>query len=222
MSASYINANYIRGYKGRPRTFIATQGPLQHTVVDFWNMIWQERAPAIVMTTLLREDVDPRIKCEQYLPLDGEGYFDGIKVTIGKCETRTGYCIRDIDMQKGEEIHVLKHYWLTGWPDNAIPTSSTNELLRLIQEVEQQRTLHRLLFGPCLSGPVVVHCSAGLGRSGCFIATSIGCQQLLAEKTIDVLAIVCQMRIDRGGMIQSPEQYEFVHRVLARFASDLY
>lgn len=70
-------------------------------------------------------------------------------------------------------------------------------------------------------GPVVVHCSAGIGRTGCFIATSIGCQQLKEEGVVDALSIVCQLRVDRGGMVQTSEQYEFVHHALCLFESRL-
>uniref|UniRef100_A0A8C6LWL8 protein-tyrosine-phosphatase n=8 Tax=Nothobranchius TaxID=28779 RepID=A0A8C6LWL8_NOTFU len=70
-------------------------------------------------------------------------------------------------------------------------------------------------------GPVIVHCSAGIGRTGCFIATTIGCRQLQVEGVVDILSITCQLRADRGGMIQTGEQYEFVHHALSMYETRL-
>lgn len=104
------------------------------------------------------------------------------------------------------------HLWYTAWPDHKAP-ESPQQLLGLVLEVERLRTKNK--------GPVVVHCSAGIGRTGCFVASSIGVRQLLEENSVDVLGIVCSLRRDRGGMVQTAEQYEFVHRTLCLFERDL-
>ncbi|XP_041083067.1 tyrosine-protein phosphatase non-receptor type 7-like isoform X2 [Polyodon spathula] len=170
---SYINANYIQEYKGTEKRFIATQGPMVNTVSDFWEMVWQEDSPIIIMITKLQEK-------------------------------------KELE----EEIRHVKHYWYSSWPDHQTPACAT-PLLQLVQEVEESRK------GMQSQGPVIVHCSAGIGRTGCFIATSMGCQQLKSSGEVDVLGIVCQLRIDRGGMIQTSEQYQFLYLALAQYSRQL-
>ncbi|KAJ9578543.1 hypothetical protein L9F63_005272, partial [Diploptera punctata] len=212
--AGYINANYVRGYDGEEKAYIATQGPLPHTVCDFWAMVWAEQPPAIVMITKLVEK--GRAKCEAYFPCgeseDTANYGD-VNVTVKSLTHRDGYTIRELLIQRGSESCSLMHFWYDTWPDHKTPPSARS-LVAMAREVEAVRT-------NMLGKPVVVHCSAGIGRTGCFIAVSIGMLQLLEENKVDILGIVCQMRYDRGGMIQTAEQYEFVHRALCLFERSL-
>ncbi|KAH7954472.1 hypothetical protein HPB49_018841 [Dermacentor silvarum] len=182
----YINANYLSGYGGKPRAYIATQGPLAHTVADFWAMVWQERAPAIVMITNLVEDA--KVKCERYLP-EVRGTYGLFTVEVVRTLARDGYTLRELTLQKSGEDRVrrVQHLWYTAWPDHRAP-ASPNQLLSLALEVEQ-------LQARC-PGPIVVHCSAGIGRTGCFVASSIGIRQLREENSVDVLATVCALRRD--------------------------
>ncbi|KAG8131941.1 hypothetical protein E2320_009836 [Naja naja] len=113
-----------------------------------------------------------------------------------------------------DECRTVKHIVFSSWPDQRTPESA-KMLLHLILEVE------KILKAAQNKGPIIVHCSAGIGRTGCFIATQIGCQQLKDKGEVDILGIVCQLRIDRGGMIQTSEQYQFVHHILAMYASQL-
>lgn len=219
--SSYINANYVRGYDGEERAYIATQGPLPHTVNDFWEMVMQEHSPAIVMITKLREKGRP--KCENYLPgEDGEGEegsyvtHGDITITVRNVFPKAGYTIRELVLQRGEEVHETLHFWYMGWPDHRTPPSA-KPLVAMALEVESVR--RKSEENP--KGPVVVHCSAGIGRTGCFIALSVGMRQLVADGNVDVLGTVCAMRYDRGGMIQTGEQYEFVHRALCLFERSL-
>ncbi|XP_075546987.1 tyrosine-protein phosphatase non-receptor type 7-like isoform X4 [Dermacentor variabilis] len=183
----YINANYLSGYRGKPHAYIATQGPLAHTVADFWAMVWQERAPAIVMITNLVEDA--KVKCERYLP-EVRGTYGPFTVEVVRTLARDGYTLRELTLQKSGEDRVrqVQHLWYTAWPDHRAP-ASPNQLLSLALEVEQ-------LQARC-PGPIVVHCSAGIGRTGCFVASSIGIRQLREENSVDVLATVCALRRDR-------------------------
>ncbi|XP_067128228.1 tyrosine-protein phosphatase non-receptor type 5-like isoform X2 [Centruroides vittatus] len=206
--SSYINANYIRGYDGEPKTYIATQGPMAHTVDDFWLMIWKEKVPIIVMITKLKEK--NKVKCEPYIP-DYYGCYDGIEVKVMKVVPKDGYTIRELLLKHEEEMHQVLHFWYTAWPDHKAP-STAKQLLSMALEVEAFRRDNKVS-----KGPTVVHCSAGIGRTGCFIATSIGIQQLWEENMVDVLGIVCALRLDRGGMVQTAEQYEFVHQALHLF-----
>ncbi|XP_033325043.1 tyrosine-protein phosphatase non-receptor type 5 isoform X1 [Megalopta genalis] len=206
--SSYINANYIRGYDAEDSRYIATQGPLPHTVADFWKMIWAEKAPAVVMMTKLHEAA--KTKCEAYFPLDVNSRITAGPYTIivTSIDARDGYTIRDLELRfEGERRHV-QHYWYDSWPDHAVPENA-DTLVSLAAEVNS------------LPGPIVVHCSAGIGRTGCFIAIATGMTQLTRDGNVDVLGILCQMRYDRGGMIQTAEQYEFVHRALCLYDQTL-
>ncbi|XP_052370514.1 receptor-type tyrosine-protein phosphatase R isoform X2 [Oncorhynchus keta] len=208
--SSYINANYIRGYLGDEKAYIATQGPMINTVNDFWQMAWQEDCPVIIMITKLREKNE---KCVLYWP-ERRGIYGKVEVLINNVTECDNYTCRTLNLKQGAQSRVVKHYWYTSWPDHKTPDSA-QPLLQLMRDVEEDRT------GSPSQGPVIVHCSAGIGRTGCFIATTIGCRQLELEGVVDVLGIVCQLRADRGGLIQTEEQYEFVHHALSLFETRL-
>lgn len=220
----YINANYIRGYKGSPRAFIATQGPMVHTVGDFWDMVWQERAPAIVMVTRLKEEHQ---KCELYWPQTNSDENEQRSGQVGRFQLRVrdiceknGFTVTDIEIQLKAESRSIRHFWFTTWPDHHVP-QCTSALLRLVQEVEDFCS-RPTTDGELLNGPIIVHCSAGIGRSGCFIASSVCCKQLKETGKVDILQTVCSMRLDRGGMIQTLEQYQFLYTTLAHFSLQLH
>ncbi|XP_058415172.1 receptor-type tyrosine-protein phosphatase R [Diceros bicornis minor] len=208
--STYINANYIRGYRGEEKAFIATQGPMINTVNDFWQMVWQEDSPVIVMITKLKEKNE---KCVLYWP-EKRGIYGKVEVLVASVKECDNYTVRNLVLKQGSHTQHVKHYWYTSWPDHKTPDSA-QPLLQLMLDVEEDR------LASSGRGPVVVHCSAGIGRTGCFIATSIGCQQLKEEGTVDALSIVCQLRVDRGGMVQTSEQYEFVHHALCLYESRL-
>ncbi|XP_023572090.1 receptor-type tyrosine-protein phosphatase R isoform X2 [Octodon degus] len=208
--STYINANYIRGYGGKEKAFIATQGPMINTVNDFWQMVWQEDSPVIVMITKLKEKNE---KCVLYWP-EKRGIYGKVEVLVIGVNECDNYTVRNLVLKQGSHTQHVKHYWYTSWPDHKTPDSA-QPLLQLMLDVEEDRLASER------RGPVVVHCSAGIGRTGCFIATTIGCQQLKEEGVVDVLSIVCQLRVDRGGMVQTSEQYEFVHHALCLYESRL-
>uniref|UniRef100_A0AAY4BN45 protein-tyrosine-phosphatase n=1 Tax=Denticeps clupeoides TaxID=299321 RepID=A0AAY4BN45_9TELE len=208
--SSYINANFIRGYLGDEKAYIATQGPMINTVNDFWQMAWQENCPVIVMITKLKEKNE---KCVLYWP-EKRGIYGRVEVLINSVKECEHYTVRNLTLKQGGQSQRVQHYWYTSWPDHKTPDSA-QPLLQLMADVEEDR----LASGS--RGPVIVHCSAGIGRTGCFIATTIGCRQLQMEGCVDVLGIVCQLRADRGGMIQTGEQYEFVHHALSLYESRL-
>ncbi|XP_035251692.1 tyrosine-protein phosphatase non-receptor type 5-like [Anguilla anguilla] len=205
--STYINANYIRGYGGQEKAYIATQGPTVNTVSDFWRMVWQESSPIIVMITNVEEKNE---KCTEYWPED-TALHEGVRVTVRQVIQADDYSLRIFSLQCEGEQRSLRQYWYTSWPDQKTPDKAP-PLLELVQEVEEARQQ-----APPGSGPVIVHCSAGIGRTGCFIATTLLCQQLRNEGVVDILRTTCQLRLDRGGMIQTAEQYQFVHHVLSLY-----
>ncbi|XP_020311899.1 tyrosine-protein phosphatase non-receptor type 5 [Oncorhynchus kisutch] len=209
--STYINANYLQGYGGEERAYIATQGPTVNTVGDFWRMVWQERCPIIVMITNLEEKNE---KCAEYWPEDSVTH-EGIEIKVVTVTQEDDYSLRVFTLKFDGEERSLRQYWYTSWPDQKTPDKAP-PLLELVEEVEQARA-----EAPPTSGPVIVHCSAGIGRTGCFIATSILCKQLRSEGVVDILKTTCQLRLDRGGMIQTGEQYQFVHHVLSLYEKQL-
>uniref|UniRef100_A0A3Q1C9A1 protein-tyrosine-phosphatase n=1 Tax=Amphiprion ocellaris TaxID=80972 RepID=A0A3Q1C9A1_AMPOC len=183
----YINANYIRGYKGSPRSYIATQGPMVHTVGDFWDMVWQERSSIIVMVTRLKENNE---KCEVYWPQPTDGTkrvmeededqeeelsrreedkeetsrFGRFLLRVKDIQEKDGFTVTDMEIQLGSERHSVRHYWFTSWPDHHIP-QCTAPLLRLVDEVETYRKSLVPPTGPQPitdlgpgPGPIIVHC----------------------------------------------------------------
>ncbi|XP_039354464.1 receptor-type tyrosine-protein phosphatase T isoform X2 [Mauremys reevesii] len=198
--SDYINANYIDGYH-RPRHYIATQGPMQETVKDFWRMIWQENSASVVMVTNLVEV--GRVKCVRYWPDDTEIYGD-IKVTLIETEPLAEYVIRTFTVQKKgyHEIREIRQFHFTSWPDHGVPCYATG-LLGFVRQVK--------FLNPPEAGPIVVHCSAGAGRTGCFIAIDIMLDMAENEGVVDIFNCVRELRSQRVNLVQTEEQYVFVH-----------
>nr|XP_033794962.1 receptor-type tyrosine-protein phosphatase kappa isoform X4 [Geotrypetes seraphini] len=199
-SSDYINANYIDGYQ-RPSHYIATQGPVHETVYDFWRMIWQEQSACIVMVTNLVEV--GRVKCYKYWPDDTEVYGD-FKVTCIEMEPLAEYVIRTFTLERRgyNEIREVKQFHFTGWPDHGVPYHATG-LLSFIRRVKQSN--------PPSAGPIVVHCSAGAGRTGCYIVIDIMLDMADREGVVDIYNCVKALRSRRINMVQTEEQYIFIH-----------
>ncbi|XP_078397148.1 receptor-type tyrosine-protein phosphatase mu isoform X10 [Cetorhinus maximus] len=199
-NSDYINANYVEGYH-RPNHYIATQGPMQETVYDFWRMIWQENSATIVMVTNLVEV--GRVKCCKYWPDDTEIYGD-IKVTLIETELLAEYVIRTFAVEKrgAHEIREIRQLHFTGWPDHGVPYHATG-LLGFVRRVKTKN--------PAGAGPIVVHCSAGAGRTGCFMVIDIMLDMAEREGVVDIYNCVRELRSRRVNMVQTEEQYVFIH-----------
>ena len=192
--STYINANYITGYKGESKAFIASQGPMSNTINDFWSMVWNENVPCIVMITKLIER--NKNKCELYIPdqLSQSVTYDNIVVTVKQVNYFQDYEVRQLSITSNNETRLIYHYWYTAWPDHNLP-ENPNALIQLIKQVEAIK--HYEEENSIASGPVLVHCSAGVGRTGCFLALSIGMKQIDCENLVDIVQIVCHLRKDR-------------------------
>ncbi|XP_041043600.1 receptor-type tyrosine-protein phosphatase kappa isoform X2 [Carcharodon carcharias] len=199
-TSDYINANYIDGYH-RPSHYIATQGPVHETVYDFWRMAWQEQSVCIVMVTNLVEV--GRVKCYKYWPDDSEVYAD-FKVTFMEEEPLAEYVVRTFTLERRgfDEIREVKQFHFTGWPDHGVPYHATG-LLAFIRRVK--------ISNPPGAGPVVVHCSAGAGRTGCYIVIDIMLDMAEREGVVDIYNCVKALRSRRINMVQTEEQYIFIH-----------
>ncbi|KAF5901151.1 receptor-type tyrosine-protein phosphatase H-like, partial [Clarias magur] len=203
----YINANYIDGY-GKEKQYIAAQGPLPSTVNDFWRMVWEQKSSAIVMLTNCNEG--GRIKCEQYWPTDDTPWLYGnLRVSVQSeqkqsCWTRREFVVRN--ESAAEELGVTQFHF-TAWPDHGVPTG-TEDLIQFHRIVRQ----HIETFP--FNGPTVVHCSAGVGRTGTLIALDLLLQQMKEEKEVNVADCVHRMRLSRALMVQTPSQYVFLHQCI--------
>ncbi|XP_073487476.1 receptor-type tyrosine-protein phosphatase mu isoform X9 [Aquarana catesbeiana] len=199
-SSDYINGNFIDGYH-RPNHYIATQGPMQETVYDFWRMVWHENTASIVMVTNLVEV--GRVKCCKYWPDDTEIYKD-IKVTLIETELLAEYVIRTFAVEKRgiHEIREIRQFHFTGWPDHGVPYHATG-LLGFVRQVKAK--------SPPNAGPLVIHCSAGAGRTGCFIVIDIMLDMAEREGVVDIYNCVRELRSRRVNMVQTEEQYVFIH-----------
>ncbi|XP_019905852.1 receptor-type tyrosine-protein phosphatase U isoform X2 [Esox lucius] len=223
-NSDYVNANYIDlflklrlshtiscgiqrycrvtydGYQ-RSNHFIATQGPKQEMIYDFWRMVWQENCFSIVMITKLVEV--GRMKCCKYWPEDSELYGD-IKITLLKTETLAEYTVRTFAMERRgyPAKHEVCQFHFTSWPEHGVPYHATG-LLAFLRRVKAST--------PPDAGPVVVHCSMGAGRTGCYIVLDVMLDMAECEGVVDIYNCVKTLCSRRINMIQTEEQYVFIH-----------
>ncbi|XP_046828016.1 tyrosine-protein phosphatase Lar isoform X12 [Vespa crabro] len=202
--SDYINANYCDGYR-KQNAYVATQGPLQETFGDFWRMCWELRTSTIVMMTKLEERT--RIKCDQYWPTRGSETYGQMTVTITDIQELATYCIRTFQVCRAgySERREIKQLQFTAWPDHGVPEHPA-PFLQFLRRV-------RSLNVPD-SGPLVVHCSAGVGRTGCFIVIDSMLERIKHEKMIDIYGHVTCLRAQRNYMVQTEDQYIFIHDAL--------
>ncbi|XP_016531569.1 receptor-type tyrosine-protein phosphatase eta-like [Poecilia formosa] len=191
------------GYLSR-KEFIAAQGPLPATVNEFWRMVWEKNVQTLVMLTRCNEQ--GRVKCEQYWG-PGTKYYEDIIVTTTSEIQLEDWTIRDFDIKnvKTTEVRSVRHFHFTAWPDHGVP--ETTELLisfrHLVREHMNQYSRN---------SPTVVHCSAGVGRTGTFIAIDRLIFQIERENIVDVYGIVHDLRMHRPLMVQTEDQYVFLNQ----------
>jgi len=208
--SDYINANFISGHKEQ---YISCQAPLPNTTSHFWSMIWEQQSSVIIMLTRTVEG--ERKKADVYWPTEeGETLkFDTLSVTLKTVIKLTYITVRLVSLKLAEEEREVVHLHYTEWPDFGVPetTHKIRELIRLMNFYKERAE------SKGLKGPIVTHCSAGIGRCGTYLGILISLEKLLegeSYENIDLVDIVSSMRSSRNGMVQTDSQYKFIYQVL--------
>ncbi|XP_036844668.1 receptor-type tyrosine-protein phosphatase epsilon isoform X4 [Oncorhynchus mykiss] len=204
----YINASFIDGYRQKDY-FIATQGPLSHTVEDYWRMAWEWKCHSVVMLTELQEREQD--KCFQYWPTEDSVTYGDYTVEMKGSTVCDSFSVRDLVLTYGpdKQTRLVRHFHFHGWPEIGIPAEGKGmiDIIASVQRQQQQSGNH----------PIIVHCSAGAGRTGTFIALSNILERVKAEGLLDVFQTVKSLRMQRPHMVQTVEQYDFCYRVVQDF-----
>uniref|UniRef100_A0A8C4UAY8 Phosphatidylinositol phosphatase PTPRQ n=1 Tax=Falco tinnunculus TaxID=100819 RepID=A0A8C4UAY8_FALTI len=200
--SDYINASYVSGYLC-PNEFIATQGPLPGTVGDFWRMVWETRAKTLVMLTQCFEK--GRIRCHQYWPEDNKPVtvFGDIVITKLVEDIQIDWTIRDLKIERHGDCMMVRQCNFTSWPEHGVP-ETTAPIIHFVKLIRASRAHDNT--------PMVVHCSAGVGRTGVYIALDHLTQHINDHDFVDIYGLVAELRSERMCMVQNLAQYIFLHQ----------
>ncbi|XP_050428050.1 tyrosine-protein phosphatase non-receptor type 9-like isoform X2 [Adelges cooleyi] len=222
--SDYIHANFVDGYKQK-NAFISTQGPLPHTCVDFWRMAWEQQVLVIVMTTKVFEC--GKVKCEQYWPPEESSedqVYQNFKISTISINQFDNYAVTRLQVlnTNTNEVRRVSHFRFNSWPDFGVPHSAV-AMLDFLGKVRKCQSSMLQDLGDKWAGhqrgpPIIVHCSAGIGRTGTFCTLDICINRLEETNTVDIKGTVERIRSQRAYSIQTSEQYVFCHLALIEYA----
>ena len=198
--SDYVNANFVIGYKERKK-FICAQGPMESTINDFWRMIWEQHLEIIIMLTNLEEC--NRSKCAKYWPekITDSRLFGDITVKFVGEKKLGDYLVRNLDIFKRnsgnedeEERRQITQYHYLAWKDYMAP-EHPHGVIKFIRQINSVYSVQR--------GPILVHCSAGVGRTGTLVALDSLMHQVEEEDQVSIFNTVCDLRHQRNFLVQS-------------------
>ena len=207
----YINANWIQGHNSRPR-YIATQGPLERSRNSFWKIVWEHNISLIIMVTAIKEN--GKQKCDQYYPLEGTLTTADFQITVKSINDEfPTLTVREIEIECQGEIKQIRHLQSVAWPDHGAP------------ELEEEYDSIKYMADEVINNPtpILVHCSAGIGRTGTLIAL---CQMIEAIKMttfnprVSVFGTVRRLREQRWKMVQTKNQYDFLYKFMEQWTNN--
>ncbi|WAR09002.1 PTPRB-like protein, partial [Mya arenaria] len=201
----------VMGYTS-PREYIATQGPMLATFDDFWRMVWEQNVDTIVMLTKLVEK--GRIKCDKYWPDVNEPvYYGDLVVSVTSESNLSDYTLRIFEIKMKGERRSVRQFAYLKWPDMGCP-EDPEMLLEFVKSVKEH---NKRPGGAQNAGPMIVHCSAGVGRTGTFIVVDHVLQHIRDHDEVDVYKLVLDMRNHRCNMVQTEDQFIYIHECLKAF-----
>ncbi|XP_054060674.1 FERM and PDZ domain-containing protein 2 isoform X3 [Rissa tridactyla] len=209
----YINASYIRMEVGEEEHFyIITQGPLPSTTADFWQMVWESESDVIAMMT--KEVELGQVKCHQYWPEPPHDSVDlaNFHLRLDSYQILEYFIIRTIEMinKQTEEKRIISHLQFTTWPDHNTPKMAE----QLVKFICYMRKAHS-------TGPIVAHCSTGIGRSGVLLCVEVLLSYIEKDLCFNIKQIVRDLRDQRFGMIQTKDEYLFCYEVVLEVLQNL-
>ncbi|CAG5896479.1 unnamed protein product [Menidia menidia] len=207
--SDYINASCIDGYR-QQKAYLATQGPLAETTEDFWRMLWEHNSTIVVMLTKLREM--GREKCHQYWPAERSARYQYFVVDPMAEYNMPQYILREFkvtDARDGQS-RTIRQFQFTDWPEQGVPKTGEGfiDFIGQVHKTKEQ-------FGQ--DGPITVHCSAGVGRTGVFITLSIVLERMRYEGVVDLFQTVKTLRTQRPAMVQTEDQYQLCYRAALEY-----
>ncbi|MEE6462856.1 hypothetical protein FKM82_001739 [Ascaphus truei] len=206
--SDYINASFINGYQEKNK-FVAAQGPKEETVNDYWRMIWEQNTATIVMVTNLKERKE--CKCAQYWPDQGCWTYGNIRVSVEDMTVLVDYTVRKFCIQQVGDVtnkkpqRLVTQFHFTSWPDFGVPFTPIG-MLKFLKKVKT--------CNPQYAGAIVVHCSAGVGRTGTFVVIDAMLDMMNSEKKVDVYGFVSRIRAQRCQMVQTDVSKEMESAML--------
>lgn len=212
---SYINASFVKGCNAE-REYIAAQGPNALTVNDFWRMIWEHDVKIIIMLTQLVEG--NKKKCERYWPEDNKEHsYGSVQVRKESSAERSDFILTDLKIKSDDSSkwRNVRHVFFTAWKDHGTP-ESPDTLIRFVRTCQG-------MFGPRggAQPPILVHCTAGVGRTGTFIALDMCLQKLEVEDDIDIFHLIMDLRENRRCMVQNEKQYTYLYHCVDTIIDEL-